>query len=48
MENGRIRRGGACLGEPVVVKHYPSSLFKTDLDAQLRQTGRNTSSSSAS
>ena len=27
-------------GEPVVVKHYPSSFFQTDLGAQLDKTGR--------
>jgi nicotinamidase-related amidase len=27
-------------GEPVVVKHYPSSFFQTDLGAQLEKTGR--------
>jgi nicotinamidase-related amidase len=27
-------------GEPVIVKHYPSSFVQTDLDQQLRQTTR--------
>jgi nicotinamidase-related amidase len=27
-------------GEPVVIKHYPSSFFQTDLGAQLDKTGR--------
>jgi nicotinamidase-related amidase len=27
-------------GEPVVVKHYPSSFFQTGLGAQIEQTGR--------
>jgi nicotinamidase-related amidase len=27
-------------GEPVIVKHYPSSFFETDLDEQLRGTRR--------
>jgi nicotinamidase-related amidase len=27
-------------GEPVIVKHYPSAFFQTDLDQQLRATGR--------
>ena len=27
-------------GEPVVVKHYPSSFFQTDLGSQLEKTGR--------
>ena len=27
-------------GEPVIVKHYPSSFFQTDLGAQLEKTGR--------
>ena len=27
-------------GEPVVVKHFPSSFFQTDLGAQLEKTGR--------
>jgi nicotinamidase-related amidase len=27
-------------GEPVIVKHYPSSFFQTDLSAQLEKAGR--------
>jgi len=27
-------------GEPVIVKHYPSSFFETDLADQLAKTGR--------
>lgn len=27
-------------GEPVIVKTHPSSFFQTDLETQLRQTGR--------
>lgn len=27
-------------GEPVIVKHYPSSFFQTDLGARLAETGR--------
>lgn len=28
-------------GEPVIVKHYPNSFVGTDLEAQIRATGRN-------
>jgi nicotinamidase-related amidase len=40
-EIGQISREVApAAGEPVVVKHYPSSFFQTDLGAQLDKAGR--------
>ncbi|MFG3292948.1 cysteine hydrolase family protein [Streptomyces sp. NPDC048179] len=40
-ENGQISAEVAPVpGEPVITKDHPSSFFGTDLDARLRQTGR--------